>query len=231
MTTSRLVILQAVLLLGLSAVFLLPSVPNEQPAGIEEELPQMVGEWYGKDVDVTEGERSTLGYETKFSRKIYTNGRGDELFVSIVLANRDMNTSIHRPERCLPAQGWTIVDSRKTEIPLPSPTGAVLAATRLHNMRPVRANNGQTLNLFNLNYYWFVGYTGLTPSHTERNLIDIKDRLLRGYTQRWAYVTVAGTITSSFNKFGRDEKQTDELIRDFMKQLVPLLHKPSVRYN
>ena len=43
-------------------------------------------------------ERSTLGYETEFARKLYTNGRGDEIFVSIVLANRDMNTSILKTE-------------------------------------------------------------------------------------------------------------------------------------
>lgn len=231
MTTKRLLILQAFLLLGLSAVFALPHVSNNQPAGIEEELPDMVGEWYGKDLDVSEGERSTLGYETKFSRKIYSNGRGDELFVSIVLANRDMNTSIHRPERCLPAQGWTIAETRTVDIPLPSPAGAVLTTTRLHNMRPVRGKDGQSINIFNLNYYWFVGYRDITPSHTERNLIDIKDRLLKGYNQRWAYVTIAATITSGLSQFGRDEKQTDEMIQSFTSHLVPLLHKPSVQYH
>ncbi len=231
MTTNRLVILQAVLLLGLGAVFLLPNIPNQQPAGVELTLPDMLGEWYGKDAPVTEDERGVLGYETQFARKIYSNGRGDELFVSIVLANRDMNTSIHRPERCLPAQGWTIVDSRKVEIPLPSPKGAVMTASRLHNMRPIRANNGQTVNVFNLNYYWFVGYNDLTASHLARNLIDIKDRLLRGYNQRWAYITVAGTITKNLQPFGRSEGEVDESIESFIRQLAPLIHKPSVQYH
>ena len=38
---------------------------------------------------------------------------GDQVLVSIVLSGHDLDNSIHRPERCLPAQGWTIVDSKR----------------------------------------------------------------------------------------------------------------------
>ena len=110
MTTSRLALLLAVLLGGLSSIFLLPRQLGFQPVGIELELPKMVGGWYGRDVTVSEKERIVLGEGTEFARKSYRNGRGYEIVASIVLSGQDMNTSIHRPERCLPSQGFTVID-------------------------------------------------------------------------------------------------------------------------
>lgn len=238
MTTSRLAILLAVLLGGLSTVFLLPKKVRLQPVGIELELPKMVGGvWYGRDQEVSDGERQTLGFDTEFSRKLYTNARGDEILASIVLSGQDMNTSIHRPEWCLPAQGWTIAGSSKSAIP--QRDRPPLTTTRLFNIRmprdketgkPIIDGNGAQFVLKNLDYYWFVGYDGVTASHVNRNLIDITDRLLHGYNQRWAFVTVAATITENFRPDGLDEEQTDAILRDFIAKLAPMIHRETVRF-
>jgi len=168
MTTKRLLILLSVLAGGMSLIFLLPKIPNSQPLGINLALPSEIGNWYGQDEAITEKERSVLGTETEFARKVYSNDRGDQILVSIVLGGEDMNTSIHRPERCLPAQGWTIVDSNRIAIPLNDEGHDVLKVTRLHNMRPVQDREGHKFNLYNLNYYWFVGCTDTTASHMRR---------------------------------------------------------------
>jgi EpsI family protein len=107
MTTSRLAILLAVLLGGLSCVFLIPKKLGVQPVGINPVLPEFLGEWWGHDVEILQRERDTLGPDTEFSRKAYGNGRGANVLTSIVLAGEDMMMAIHRPERCLAAQGWT----------------------------------------------------------------------------------------------------------------------------
>ncbi len=240
MTTSRLAILLAFLLGGLSTVFLLPAQNNfSQPVGIGLELPTTVpGGWFGYDQTVSEGERATLGLGTEFSRKAYKNVRGDVVQASVVLSGPDMNTSIHRPEWCLPAQGWTIENSSKAEILLPD--RGKLVATRLKNMRfltdketgkPMVGSDGNKLILRNLDYYWFVGYDTVTDAHTTRNVIDITDRLLHGYNQRWAFCTVAATITEQLQTDGLNEKQTDEMIVDFIQKLVPLTHKDSVKFH
>src|SRR5579871_3711925 len=135
MTTKRLVTLFAVLLVGLGSVYLLPHQLGYQPVGITLELPKMVGGWYGRDLDVTQKERDVLGKETEFARKAYHNGIGYEIIASIVLSGQDMNTSIHRPERCMPAQGYTIIDKRS--VPVPLAERGVLHATRLQNVRNV----------------------------------------------------------------------------------------------
>jgi EpsI family protein len=230
MITNRLTILLAVLLGGLSAVFLLPKQLFYQPVGVELALPESVGIWEGKDVKISDAEIGTLGPETQFARKSYTNGLGDELQVTVVLAGQDMNTSIHRPERCLKAQGWELVDARTVKMGLPS--GGAMAATRLHDMRMFRPQeNAEGVPVYNLDYYWFVGYSDITSSHTLRYWMDIRDRVLHGYNQRWAYFTVAATVTGGLRQFGRDEKQTDALIQDFIKKLVPMTHKPTVNFG
>jgi EpsI family protein len=221
-SVKRLATLEAVLVFGLGSVFLLPKKIEIQPAAIDLALPTFVGDWYGVDQPILQGEREILGPDTQFVRKLYTNARGDRISVSIVFSGPDMATSIHRPERCLPAQGWTVADTRVAEIP----TGnEMLKATRLHNVRNFRNENAPPITIYSLDYYWFVGHDATTPSHYQRTWIDIRDRVLKGENQQWAYVTVIGTITKGLQSFGRSEQETDEMIKNFIQELVPQLQK------
>ena len=227
MTTSRLAILLAVLLAGLSSVFLLPHQLGFQPVGITLDLPKMVGGWYGKDLAISEKERTVLGKETEFARKSYSNGVGYEIVASIVLSGQDMNTSIHRPERCMPAQGYTIIDKRS--VPVNLPERGLLRVTRLENVRTVAAGDGAPLSLYNVTYYWFVGHTDATGSHFERTWLDVKDRLVHGYNQRWAYITVAANLPPGAENDPKTERMIDEWVQDFIKQLLPKIQKDSVQ--
>lgn len=221
---ARLASLQLILLGGLGSVFLIPKDIKVQSAAVDLSLPEYVGNWHGTDQEIGKGEREVLGPDTQFARKGYALGT-DQIFVSIVLSGPDMNTSIHRPERCLPAQGWTIVDSKTVALPIGQ---GALKATRLQNVQSVPTNDGKRFTLRSLNYYWFVGHSDVTPSHFTRTWIDIRDRILKGRNQQWAYVTVNSTITKDFKVFGRDEKQTDAVIQAFIKELLPQIQKFSV---
>jgi EpsI family protein len=223
MTIKRLASLQIFLLGGLGSVFLIPKEIKIEPAAIDLSLPEYVGNWHGVDQEIGKNERDILGPDTQLARKAYALGT-DQIFVSIVLSGPDMNTSIHRPERCLPAQGWTVADSKTVAVPLEQ---GAFRATRLQNIQNVPANDGRRLTLRSLNYYWFVGHLDVTPSHMKRNWIDIRDRVLTGRNQQWAYVTVGSTITKDYKVFGRDERQTDEQIQSFIRQLMPQLQKPA----
>src|SRR5207237_8177661 len=81
---------------------------------------------------IGQGERDALGADTQFARKLYTNAVGEHVYASVVLSGPDMNTSIHRPERCLPSQGATSSDSKTVALPA---TKSTLKTTRLHNIR------------------------------------------------------------------------------------------------
>ncbi len=224
MTIRRLTILLIVLVVGFSAVFLLPSSGKTEPVGIKLALPEYVGHWYGVDQQISKLELEGLASDTEFARKQYTNGAGDTIFASIVLSGHDLDNSIHRPERCLPAQGWTIADSKTLSIALPSARN--LQVTRLHNVREAHGQGGKVIPIYNLNYYWFVGYHRMTASHLERTFLDIEDRILKGYNQRWAYITIASDITKGLIPFGRSESETDAMIQDFIRHLFPQINAP-----
>lgn len=223
MIVRRMLTVGVILAVGLSAIVFLPRSPQASPAGIVMKLPIWVGNWIGEDTPVTQRELDVLAKDTQFARKVYTGPQGDKMFVSIVLSGDDMSTSIHRPERCLPAQGWSLLGSSQREV---KATGlAPLGVTRLSNAREVDAE-GQHFTIHNLTYYWFVGYDTTTPSHLTRTMIDMRDRILRGVDQRWAYVTVAANVTKGLMRNGRSEGETGKMIEEFIQKLVPELRRP-----
>jgi EpsI family protein len=224
MITKRLFGVELVLAAGLSAIFFLPDAPKASPAGIATKLPIWVGPWLGEDAEVSKKELDVLAEDTQFARKTYTSPTGDQIYVSIVLSGQDMSGSIHRPERCLPAQGWSLRNSSSKTIPLG--TSGSLATTRLSNGRIVTTNDNRRITIQNLTYYWFVGYNEVTSSHLARTMFDVRDRIFRGYDQRWAYVTVAATVTKGIARPNRSEAETAAMIEQFIKELAPRLQRP-----
>jgi EpsI family protein len=228
MNLRRLALLQVILIAGLSSAFLVPTQSRIQPMGVKMELPESIGQWFGVPQKVTQGELDELAADTSFARRMYSNAFGDQILVSIVLAGEDPDNSLHRPERCLPAQGWTVMDSRTVTMNAPNLPGGKLKVTRLHNLQKFKDNRGNLHDVYNLNYYWFVGYTDVTPSAIDRAVMDIRDRVKEGYNQRWAYVTVAANITEGLVKFGRSEAASDQMLQSFIQDLFPRIVRPSV---
>ena len=109
---------------------------------------------------------------------------------------------------------------------IPVGTSTPLAATRLTNAHVVDTKTQEHITLHNLTYYWFVGYTETTPSHLTRTLLDMRDRILRGYNQRWAYITVAANVPEETAQSGSSEAKTDTMIERFIANLVPKLERP-----
>ena len=225
MIINRLLILQVMLALGLSVVFLLPTKTALGPAGIALTLPDNVGEWKGRDAAVSPVELAGLAPDTGFARRFYKDAAGNEMYVSIVLSGVDMANSIHRPERCLSAQGWTVERSDKVEIPVSG--GSPLKVTKLSDEREVHPDATHTVALRNLNYYWFVGSHNITASHWTRTFIDVKDRILHGEAQRWAYITVATSVTDNLQPSGGlNATDSARLVEGFIAQIVPQFKKP-----
>ena len=231
MTTSRLAILTAFMALGFATVFLLPK-SYEQPTGIRLELPDFIGNWKGADAEISPTERTALGEQsgTRFARKTYRNLDGYEIMVSIVLSGRDMSTSIHRPERCLQAQGWTLQEGDQFAMSLPQ-HGAFpvmqLRSTRLGQTESsAAARELQTL-------YWFVGEKDICAGHWARWAIDNRDRLFHGVSQRWAFILVSGGVPVPQDPKNTDaaRKWSQNAMREFIRTLAPKIHLESVQYH
>jgi hypothetical protein len=193
-------LLPLVLVGSLSVVYVLPQAGEMAESAARMELPSQSEGWHFEAKIATEAEIKTLGSETRFSKavcyrprpgEISMDGRSipDVMEISIVLSGSDLNTSIHRPERCMPAQGHRILETKS--IPFTVQGGRGFTAKRLLSVKTIsrRETGGDPLELNCVTYYFFVGRNQITDNHVERTLIDMRDRLLYGLDQRWAYVS------------------------------------------
>jgi len=210
--------------------------------------------WHGTPMPVSEQELSMLAADTEFAKKRFVLSDveskqpllndprlaqlGDLLSVqaSIVLSGHDLNDSIHRPERCLPAQGFKNLQLESLEIKTEK---GVVPVTRIRCFTEIKDPNtgnlvldakGLPVRLQHVFYYWFVGSHSLTSDHYQRTLTDMQDRLLGGFDQRWAYVLLGSSFTDYLfdpaaasaanpSPLIRTEKQTDDLLKQVVASI------------
>jgi hypothetical protein len=218
--------------------------------------------WHGAPMPVSEEEHRMLAADTEFAKKRYYLSDVDtkkplisdprlanfaELLAvqaSIVLSGHDLNDSIHRPERCLPAQGFKelkleprILKTDQGDVPITR----IRAYTEIKDPNTgdfVLDANGRPVRLQHVFYYWFVGSHTVTSDHYHRTLTDMRDRLVGGYDQRWAYVLLGSSFTdylfdpdtaSALGASGvvRSEAQTDALL----ERVVAGISKTSLMWD
>lgn len=212
------------LLLGLmlACVYILPTQNALLESSISPDLPtgyRLEG-WYGTKTQESEVERATLAADTKFSKGVYRedtpllSARKPDINVSIVYSGSDMNNSIHRPERCLPAQGHMNLQSQVRHIRLAN--GKEMTFTRLSSFVPNKELPGGRLRF--VHYYAFIGHGTLCHNHLQRTAMDMYDRVVRGAVERWAYVQV-GTCWG--DNVGSTEQEADERIGHLLHDLLP----------
>lgn len=146
------------------------------------------------------GELTVLPADTQIQKKIYQTPRGDVFLVALVMGGKS-KSSIHRPELCMPAQGFLMQRPRDfTAGPERRPFHAVQLARP--NMEPM------TLA------YTFFNQNGVrTSSHVRRILVDTWDRSARNRIDRWAMITVHAQNARSGHGFSL-EYATDREVLD-----------------
>lgn len=192
------------LLLGgaLGAVYVLPQAGETANSAAKMELPGSTGGWSFEELPASEKEIKTLGPDTEFAKAICLRPRPgevnlegyripDRVDLSVVLSGHDLNSSIHRPERCMPAQGHAI--NASGDVMLHLANGREFEAKRLLSVQSLKgpADGTVAARYQCVTYYFFVGHDRITNDHLERTLVDMKDRLMHGLDQRWAYVSVS----------------------------------------
>ncbi|MCX7591035.1 MAG: EpsI family protein [Kiritimatiellae bacterium] len=143
----------------------------------------------GELAPVSLGEKQGLPPDTIIIHKEYRKGRRDEIFyVSVVISGAEQK-SIHRPQQCLPAQGYVIQNSRRIDIPIGRP--APLRATLLDLRRLVRYPSGREESRFDAYLYWFTNGRYETPSYLECLYRMSLSRVGKRSAERWLYIAVA----------------------------------------
>ena len=170
----------------------------------------------GSSLDVVSlAEKRFLAKGTIFVKKKYVNAAGEVVFVSIVLSGREQR-GIHRPEECIPAQGYVIESSSVIAVPI---LGREPLDVRLLELRrDVARADGLRVRSLSSYVYWFTAKDRETCDHYERLFWMASNRLFENMADRWAYVAVS-TV--------RDASSDDhvERLKAFIADLYPMIVK------
>lgn len=216
-----------VLLAGI-VFFLCRSTPNVSAgteAGVIMNLPELVDGFTGTEQAVSASELHMLPGDTEFAKKDYTDYGGDRVSSQIVLAGGEKR-SIHRPEICLPAQGWNLKAGHA--VPITLDNGKILKVMKLSISRPIEVRPGQHEQLNSIFLYWFVGKNMTTPFHWMRLAHANWDRVVHNINHRWAYVIVSAPVLEGFAPNGKSEAETMKMLEEFVAELAPEIMKPEV---
>ena len=139
------------------------------------ELGEIAG-FKSEPLEPSETELEVLPEDTIIIKARYTNSIGDWYLVSAVIGGKS-KSSIHRPELCLPAQGFLM--------------------TRPHNLevageawRAIVLDGGATRPTLGFAYSFFNQEGFRTASHLRRIFRDVWDRSFYNRIDRWVMVTV-----------------------------------------
>jgi hypothetical protein len=213
----------------IAVCWLIPPASADDEMGLVMDLPDNIAGLVGSaPIPVTQSEHEILPADTEFAGRTYA-GPGipesdwiDRITCKIVLSGREKR-SIHRPERCLPGQGWSVIDSRIIDVPLKS--GHPLQVTALQLTRPIQTPDGKTHKLKFCYLYWYVGRRVSTPYSAIRVLLTNWDLIVHRSNQRWAYVIIAGFPTDNLVPGGRTEEQTMDALKRFIALAAPTFVK------
>ena len=131
-------------------------------------------------VAISEAERDILPADTAIDKRRYTSPEG-EFLVSAVVGGRSKG-SIHRPELCLPAQGFQMTSPHTVSVGDFEWHFVILARKEASSM-------GFAYTFFNQDGY-------RTSSHLRRIFRDVWDRSIRGRIDRWVMVTVYSSVSN-----------------------------------
>lgn len=141
-----------------------------------------------ESLEMSDAERETLPKDTVIVRRRYTGADGHWYQVSAVVGGRS-KSSVHRPELCLPGQGFQMSDPRTV----------LVGGTRWRRLTLMKGGTPPASFA-----YTFTNGTGFkTSSHLVRILTDVWDRSILGRIDRWVMLTVVSSRSdeAGFSRF------------------------------
>ena len=135
-----------------------------------------------ESVPISDAERHVLPEDTAIEKRLYEAEDGSWHLVTLVIGGRS-KSSIHRPEMCLPSQGFQMMRPRTVEVAGVEWRFVTLARGMLPSL-------GFSYTFFNQDGF-------RTSSHVRRIFRDVWDRSMRRRIDRWAMVTVNSSTGDS----------------------------------
>lgn len=152
------------------------------------ELPERVLDFTSTNMPEPEVVVGYLPKDTSYAGRLYTAPDGLQINSTIILMGAD-RTSIHKPDYCLPGQGWSINEKTVVNIPVAGPQNYQLPVAKWIIGNVYQTPDGQKHEVSGLYVFWFVADGEQTADNYQRMWWLGRDLLRTGVLQRWAYVS------------------------------------------
>jgi len=185
------------------------------------DLPERVLDCVSTNVPEPEGVLSYLPPDTSYAERHYQAPDGFDMSGTLVLMGAD-RTSIHKPDYCLPGQGWNIITKKTASLAIAGATPYELPVSEWVVSNSLQTPDGRKETVSGVYIFWFVADGEETPSHLEMVIKRLPLHLLRtGVLQRWAYVSYFSICEpgQEDTAFARMEKLIAASVPEF--QLAP----------
>jgi hypothetical protein len=152
------------------------------------DLPERVLDFTSTNVPEPEIVSSYLPKDTSFVERYYQAPDGFWATATVILMGTD-RTSIHRPEYCLPGQGWRIDKKTEVNISVGGSQPYPLPVMKWDVSNFIQTPDGRKTEVRGLLVFWHVADNEQTASYVQFQYYLLRDLLWSGVLHRWAYVT------------------------------------------
>jgi exosortase len=155
--------------------------------GVVSALPLHFGPVQGWEGEADQRETNMLAEDVRIMRNHYLLSSGANVTITVVLSGGERR-SLHRPEVCLPAQGWNVLD--EVVVDAPDPIHGTQEMKMVRMLRDFAGPDGTPRRLRALNLFFYVGSEGVTtPDYYDHVLKSYLHGLTRNVNHRWALVS------------------------------------------
>lgn len=156
--------------------------------GVRLQLPLSLGDYQGREYDMTAQEKNLLDEGVKLVRNLYSSSTGRQIMSTVILSGY-VKRSLHRPEVCLPNQGWTVTD--RTPLTLRLADGREITMMMMRIFRDTEPQPGVRIRTRAVNFYWYIGSDSTTcADHYGHVFLSYFDSTFRNIQHRWAMASI-----------------------------------------
>ena len=152
------------------------------------ELPERVLDFTSTNLPTAQVVLDYLPKDTSYAQRRYTAPDGAWALASVILMGAD-RTSIHRPDYCLPGQGWQIRDKTDVTLPIAGAAPYELTVKKWTLGNTYTGASGQPQPVSGIYVFWFVTRNRTTGDFPAMLKSMLFHELTSGVLQRWAYVS------------------------------------------
>ena len=152
------------------------------------ELPENVLDYTSSNMPTSEVVLSFLPKDTSYAQRYYSAPDGSWVMANLILMGAD-RTSIHRPDFCLPGQGWQINEKTEVRLPIGGAQPYELSVFKWVVSQTITNPDGSRQPISGIYVFWFVTENEATPSFPTMLKSMLFHLVRHGVLQRWAYAS------------------------------------------